>query len=87
MNLEETIQRLRAEVDVLERVIKTLEELQCNSLLLPKPPPKRRGRKSMNPAERQEVSERMRKYWASRRQGDLGVDLTKVIIPPGQPIS
>lgn len=28
----------------------------------------RRGRKSMNPAERAEVSERMRRYWASRRK-------------------
>jgi len=27
----------------------------------------RRGRKSMGVAERQEVSERMRKYWARRR--------------------
>jgi hypothetical protein len=34
---------------------------------LPKPA-KRRGRKSMNPSERQRVSERMRKYWAGRRQ-------------------
>jgi len=31
-------------------------------------PVKRRGRKSMSSKERQEVSERMKKYWESRRQ-------------------
>jgi hypothetical protein len=30
--------------------------------------PGRRGRKSMGLEERQQVSERMKKYWAGRRQ-------------------
>ena len=70
MDLYKAIQDLYAEKEKLERVIASLEELQRTAgsvPLLPKPA-KRRGRKSMNEAERQEVSERMRKYWASRRQ-------------------
>lgn len=31
-------------------------------------PPSRRGRKSMGEAERREVSERMKRYWARRRE-------------------
>ena len=70
MDLYKAIQDLYAEKEKLERVIASLEELQRTAgsePVLPKPV-KRRGRKSMNSSERQEVSERMRKYWASRRQ-------------------
>jgi hypothetical protein len=70
MDLFKAIQDLYAEKEKLERIIASLEELQRTTgplPVLPKPA-KRRGRKSMNPSERQEVSERMRKYWASRRQ-------------------
>jgi hypothetical protein len=69
MDLYKAIQDLYAEKEKLERVIASLEELQrtAGSIpVLPKPA-KRRGRKSMSPSERQEVSERMRKYWAGRR--------------------
>ena len=70
MDLYKAIQDLYAEKEKLERVIASLEELQRTAGSLPSlpKPVKRRGRKSMNPSERQEVSERMRKYWASRRQ-------------------
>jgi hypothetical protein len=70
MDLYKAIQDLYAEKEKLERVIASLEELQRTAgsePVLPKPA-KRRGRKSMDSTERQEVSERMRKYWASRRQ-------------------
>ena len=69
MDFYKAIQELYAEKEKLERVIASLEELQRNAgaLLAPPKPAKRRGRKSMNSEERQEVSERMRKYWASRR--------------------
>ena len=69
MDLYKAIQDLYAEKDKLERIIASLEELQRTAGSLPvlPTPAKRRGRKSMNPSERQEVSERMRKYWASRR--------------------
>jgi len=70
MDLYKAIQDLYAEKEKLERVIASLEELQRTAGSLPPlpKPAKRRGRKSMNSSERQEVSERMRKYWASRRQ-------------------
>ena len=70
MDLYKAIQDLYAEKEKLERVIASLEELQRTAGALPElpKPARRRGRKSMDPAERQEVSERMRKYWASRRQ-------------------
>ena len=70
MDLYKAIQDLYAEKEKLERVIASLEELQRTAgsvPVLPKPV-RRRGRKSMDSSERQEVSERMRKYWASRRQ-------------------
>ena len=71
MDLYKAIQDLYAEKEKLERVIASLEELQRASGADPVPvekPGKRRGRKSMSTEERQEVSERMRKYWAGRRK-------------------
>ncbi|MBZ5578590.1 MAG: hypothetical protein LAP40_18675 [Acidobacteriia bacterium] len=69
MDLYKAIQDLYAEKEKLERVIASLEELQRTAGSLPVPPTgKRRGRKSMSARERQEVSERMKKYWASRRK-------------------
>jgi len=69
MDLHKTIQDLYAEKEKLERVIASLEELQraaaANPLLSGRG--KRRGRKSMGAQERQDVSERMKKYWAGRR--------------------
>jgi len=74
MDLYKAIQDLYAEKEKLERVIASLEELQRTAGALPSlpKPAKRRGRKSMNSSERQEVSERMRKYWASRRTPKSG---------------
>jgi hypothetical protein len=80
MDLYKAIQDLYAEKEKLERVIASLEELQrtAGSLpVLPKPL-KRRGRKSMSPTERQEVSERMRKYWAGRRTPGSADEATPV---------
>lgn len=74
MDLYKAIQDLYAEKEKLERVIASLEELQRSSGSLPSlpKPTKRRGRKSMSPEERLEVSERMKKYWESRRQSYPG---------------
>jgi seryl-tRNA synthetase len=71
MDLSKTIQDLYAEKEKLERVIASLEELQreANATSHVIGRSKRRGRKSMGSTERQEVSERMKKYWASRRVG------------------
>jgi hypothetical protein len=70
MDLYKAIQELYAEKEKLERVIASLEELQRTSGELPQvlKPGRRRGRKSMSQTERQEVSERMKRYWQSRRQ-------------------
>ena len=70
MDLYKAIQDLYAEKEKLERVIASLEELQrtAGSLPVPQMGGKRRGRKSMSAKERQEVSERMKRYWASRRK-------------------
>ncbi len=71
MDLYRTIQDLYEEKEKLERVISSLEELQRTAALAgsPLPPAKRRGRKSMAPEERLEVSERMKRYWDARRKG------------------
>jgi hypothetical protein len=69
MDPEKAIQELRREKERLEGVIASLEELQRSAAVVP-PLAQRvqcRGRKFMDPQERQEVSKRMKKYWASRR--------------------
>jgi hypothetical protein len=74
MDLYKAIQDLYAEKEKLERVIASLEELQraAGGTVPPAPSSgKRRGRKSMNVDERQEVSARMKKYWAARRKGGV----------------
>ena len=67
MDLIRTIAELRGEKAKLDRVIAALEELQAatavRALLR-----SRRGRKSMSAEERQEVSARMKKYWARERK-------------------
>lgn len=76
MDLYKAIQDLYAEKEKLERVIASLEELQRSAgsvQVLPKGM-QRRGRKSMNSAERQEVSERMKRYWAGRRKPSAAAD-------------
>lgn len=67
MNLNQTITELRAERDQLDRVIAQLESLAAfgNG---EQPARSTRGRKSMGEAERHEVSERMKRYWAKRRK-------------------
>ncbi len=72
MDLYKAIQELYAEKEKLERVIASLEELQRTAGAVPPIPKgdKRRGRKSMSPKERQEVSARMKRYWEGRRDND-----------------
>ena len=68
MDLSDAIQKLYAEKESLVRAIAALEALQQDSKLGSAAVRRsRRGRKSMNPEEREEVSMRMKKYWASRR--------------------
>jgi hypothetical protein len=70
MDLYKAIQELYAEKEKLERVIASLEELQRTAGTAPIMPKTvgRRGRKSMGSKERLEVSERMKRYWESRRK-------------------
>jgi hypothetical protein len=73
MDLYKTIQELYAEKEKLEHVIASLEELRQVSDEVSAPARAgQRGRKSMDARERQQVSERMKQYWASRRQSDAG---------------
>jgi hypothetical protein len=68
MDLSDAIQKLYTEKESLLRAISALEALQEGSQSgSAAVQPSRRGRKSMDSAERQEVSLRMKKYWASRR--------------------
>jgi hypothetical protein len=69
MDLYKTIQELYAEKEKLEHVIASLEELrQIGGEVSVPPRGGHRGRKSMDARERQQVSARMKRYWASRRQ-------------------
>jgi hypothetical protein len=69
MDIYQAIRELYEEKLKLDQVIASLEQLQEAASALPFPEPeKRRGRKSMSAQERREVSARMRRYWASRRQ-------------------
>ena len=69
MDLSKTIAELYEEKTRLDRVIASLEQLGVEpfpiSLTV-----SRRGRKFMSPQERQEVSDRMRRYWAGRKAVD-----------------
>jgi len=68
MDIHKMIQELHAERDALDRAISSLEELQRADTDIPAQWNRsRRGRKFMGPKEREEVSARMKKYWASRR--------------------
>jgi hypothetical protein len=68
MDLYRIIRELVLERDRLQKIIESLEEMK------PDRPSgiriegvKRRGRKSMDRAAREQVSERMKRYWAERR--------------------
>jgi hypothetical protein len=70
MNINKAIRELYEEKKRLDRVIASLEEMQRNAAALASTivPEKRRGRKFMDPKARQEVSERMKRYWDARRK-------------------
>lgn len=68
MDVFQTIRELTEERDRLDAIIGILEarlELERNEAK--RAPASRRGRKVMNAAERLRVSERMRRYWETRR--------------------
>ena len=65
MNLEQVLVDIRAELDLLKEIIVNLERL--TAMIRPNETvPRRRGRKSMGKGEREQVSERMKRYWSCR---------------------
>jgi hypothetical protein len=58
------IRQLQIEKERLDKAIGTLEALLQGDVVQPS---SRRGRKDMPEDERKKVSERMKRYWASRR--------------------
>jgi hypothetical protein len=69
MDLTRIIQQLHAERDRLSQAIATLEQFQQerNTTVSAR---RIRGRKSMDAEERKVVAERMKTYWAKKRQQD-----------------
>jgi hypothetical protein len=67
---ENLIDQLRAEREMLQNVIASLERLQAKIDAGREFPDGRRrpGRKSMAATERKQVSERMKRYWAEKRK-------------------
>jgi len=70
VNVAELIRELHSQKDKLVRAIALLEELAADRQGIKhySGRTERRGRKSMGPDERREVSQRMKKYWAARRK-------------------
>jgi len=68
MELPKLIEKLREERAKLDHVITALEQLDSTMFEAKKVVRKKRGRKSMDEEGRKEVSERMKRYWASRRR-------------------
>jgi ribosomal protein S12 methylthiotransferase accessory factor YcaO len=72
MDLNRIIQELLSERARISAIIESLERMHPahggKSKAEAKRPVKRRGRKPMNSAERQEVSQRMKEYWEKRRR-------------------
>jgi hypothetical protein len=71
MDFSRTIELLRREKEKLERAIALLEELQTAAPETARQKP-RMGRRFIGDDERREISERMRKYWADRRNKGSG---------------
>jgi hypothetical protein len=69
-DLEDLIKKLQRERSALDEVLVSLTAMR-SSLMEARAAAKRRGRKSMGTEERLVVAERMKKYWAMRRQSNL----------------
>jgi len=73
MELGKIIRKLYEERAKLDKILDSLEQFQKSPALLEaKTIKKRRGRKSMDEKARQEVSERMKRYWAEQRKKKEG---------------
>jgi hypothetical protein len=65
MDLNKILGELYAERNRLSQIIETLEGLGGKPAGVS---PKKRGRKYMDPVARKAVSQRMKRYWAARRE-------------------
>ena len=65
-DLYRIIRELVDERNKLDRIISSIEQMILSGETS-EPVLKRRGRKSMDSAARKQVSERMKRYWAKRR--------------------
>ncbi len=68
MDLYRIIGDLVEERNRLQRIIESLETMDGTTTKPVRPRAAGRGRKSMDHAARKEVSERMKQYWAKRRE-------------------
>ena len=71
MDFEKLIKKLRKERSALDDVIASLMAARAAAETKAAAVKERRGRKSMGMDERLVVAERMKKYWAMRRQAKL----------------
>lgn len=76
MDLYKAIRALHEERDRLDRLIKSITEMNARGALRSAPVRSRRGRRRMSAAERRQVSERMKRYWAQRRTDASGAPIT-----------
>jgi hypothetical protein len=68
MDINKIIRELHAEKLRIDRIIASLESLQKSDYISNTPiVGRRRGRKFMKADEREQVSARMKQYWARRR--------------------
>lgn len=68
MDLVKIIGELRDEREKLNQIIQSLEQLNRSSVKFAGQGETRRGRRFMDADARMDVSKRMKKYWASRRE-------------------
>jgi hypothetical protein len=72
MDLYRIIRDLVQERNRLQKIIESLEGMKEPGKAPARPVGKRRGRKSMDRAAREEVSARMKRYWAQRKAEAAG---------------
>lgn len=68
MDLYRIIRDLVEERNRVQRIIESLEAMHGTAPVPVRESRSARGRKSMDPAARRQVSERMKAYWEKRRQ-------------------
>ena len=68
MDLYKAIRTLHEEKKRLDKLIESITQMKARGLPLRPATRSRRTRRKMTAAEKREVSDRMKRYWAARRQ-------------------